>query len=210
MLYHVRQANLLMRATDFNSDGRSDCLGIHVKDIRLITDPRVSVDILGKSPSSQFSSYWTWGIPSSNIETTPEEYIRTFSRFVILHSKKLDFQTLRLCESLFWIFSSHEFQFRSYLDRHCLGILFSNKSFPKRVLGLAWRGDPSKHSGICQKRQSGSGANLNSLFITLRTSNMERIPLQMGILNLLHEILHAFGASHDPKGNWNAPFFIPD
>jgi len=169
MLYHVRQANLLMRATDFNSDGRSDCLGIHVKDIRLITDPRVSVDILGKSPSSQFSSYWTWGIPSSNIETTPEEYIRTFSR--------------------------------SYLDRHCLGILFSNKSFPKRVLGLAWRGDPSKHSGICQKRQSGSGANLNSLFITLRTSNMERIPLQMGILNLLHEILHAFGASHDPKDN---------
>ena len=29
---------------------------------------------------------------------------------------------------------------------------------------------------------------------------MERIPLRMGILNLLHEILHAFGASHDPKG----------
>ena len=56
-------------------------------------------------------------------------------------------------------------------------------------------------SGICQKRQPGSGANLNSLFITLRTSSMERIPLQMGILNLLHEILHAFGASHDPKGN---------
>ena len=87
MLYHVRQANLLMRATDFNSDGRSDCLGIHVKDIRLITDPRVSVDVLGKSPTSQFSSYWTWGIPSSNIETTPEEYIRTFSRYVISHSK---------------------------------------------------------------------------------------------------------------------------
>ena len=74
------------------------------------------------------------------------------------------------------------------------------------MLGLAWRGDPSKHSGICQKRQAGSGANLNSLFITLRTSNMERIPLQMGILNLLHEILHAFGARHDPKGT--TPFIV--
>ena len=197
MLYHVRQANLLMRATDFNSDGQSDCLGIHVKDIRLITDPRVTVDILGKSTSAHFSSYWTWGIPSNNIETTPEEYIRTFSRW---EKNKFPFA--------FWWFSTspHEFQFRSYLDRHCLGILFSNKAFPKRVLGLAWRGDPSKHSGICQKRQAGSGANLNSLFITLRTSNMERIPLQMGILNLLHEILHAFGARHDPKGT--TPFIL--
>ena len=121
-----------------------------------------------------------------------------FNAFLTKMRHFSNFQTVYAC---FEFFSSHEFQFRSYLDRHCLGILFSNKSFPKRVLGLAWRGDPSKHSGICQKRQSGSGANLNSLFITLRTSNMERIPLQMGILNLLHEILHAFGASHDPKGN---------
>ena len=90
--------------------------------------------------------------------------------------------------------------FRTFLDRHCLGILFSNKAFPRRVLGLAWRGDPAKKSGICQKRQPGTGVNLNSLFITLRTESMERIPLRMGILNLLHEILHAFGASHDPKG----------
>ena len=62
--------------------------------------------------------------------------------------------------------------------------------------------DPSllKGSGICQKRQSG--LNLNSLFITLRTQDMERIPLRMGILNLLHEILHAFGAGHDPKGEY--------
>ena len=95
---------------------------------------------------------------------------------------------------------------RTFLDRHCLGILFSNKAFPKRVLGLAWRGDPTKNSGICQKRQPGTGVNLNSLFITLRTENMERIPLRMGILNLLHEILHAFGASHDPKGKYNAHY----
>ena len=61
------------------------------------------------------------------------------------------------------------FYSRTFLDRHCLGILFSNKAFPRRVLGLAWRGDPAKKSGICQKRQSGTGVNLNSLFITLRT-----------------------------------------
>ena len=97
-------------------------------------------------------------------------------------------------------YSCISFTLRTFLDRHCLGILFSNKAFPRRVLGLAWRGDPAKKSGICQKRQPGTGVNLNSLFITLRTETMERIPLRMGILNLLHEILHAFGASHDPKG----------
>ena len=119
MLYHVRQANLLMRATDFNSDGRSDCLGIHVKDIRLITDPRVSVDVLGKSPTSQFSSYWTWGIPSSNIETTPEEYIRTFSRYVISHSKNYcvcKATSHNICENLkkmFHVFFTR-FQFVGY------------------------------------------------------------------------------------------------
>ena len=69
----------------------------------------------------------------------------------------------------FFVLSVCFFYSRTFLDRHCLGILFSNKAFPRRVLGLAWRGDPAKKSGICQKRQSGTGVNLNSLFITLRT-----------------------------------------
>jgi hypothetical protein len=43
--------------------------------------------------------------------------------------------------------------YRSHLDGHCLGVLFSNKAFPSRVLGLAWKGDPKKQSGICQKRR---------------------------------------------------------
>jgi len=165
LLYHVKQANFLMRTVDFNNDGNSDCVGLHVQDIRIITDPRISVDSLGNRKNSGFSNYWLWSY--SRHKMSPEDYIRMFSQ--------------------------------TFLDRHCLGILFSNKVFPKRVLGLAWRGDPSKNSGICQKRQPGIGVNLNSLFITLRTETMERIPLQMGILNLLHEILHAFGASHDPK-----------
>ena len=63
--------------------------------------------------------------------------------------------------------------------------------------------------------------NLNSLFVTLRfvdlnldldtpplynkiasylrTKNTKRIPLRMGVLNLVHELLHSFGASHDPR-----------
>lgn len=113
-----------------------------------------------------------------------------------LHSNV--FKVRSFLRLLAFVFAHHAS--RTYLDRGCLGILFSNKAFPRRVLGLAWRGDPTKNSGICQKRQSGTGVNLNALFITLRTESMERIPLRMGILNLLHEILHAFGASHDPKG----------
>jgi len=170
LLYHVKQANFLMRTEDLNNDGESDCVGLHVQDLRIITDPRISVESLGYSPgtSGRFSSnYWAWNNYARRSDLSPEDYIRMFSK--------------------------------TFLDRHCLGILFSNKAFPRRVLGLAWRGDPAKKSGICQKRQSGTGVNLNSLFITLRTETMERIPLRMGILNLLHEILHAFGASHDPK-----------
>ena len=77
--------------------------------------------------------------------------------------------------------------YRSHLDSHCLGVLFSNKAFPSRVLGLAWKGDPKKQSGICQKRRKevhlknykdSSDLNLNSLFITLRTKSMQRIPLR--------------------------------
>ena len=75
----------------------------------------------------------------------------------------------------------------SHLDSHCLGILFSNKAFPSRVLGLAWKGDPKKQSGICQKRRKdvhlknykdSTDLNLNSLFITLRTKSIQRIPLR--------------------------------
>ena len=41
MLYHVREVNIMMRSNDYNEDGDPDCVGIHVKDIRVITDPRL-------------------------------------------------------------------------------------------------------------------------------------------------------------------------
>ena len=44
------------------------------------------------------------------------------------------------------------------------------------------------------------GLNLNSLFITVRTKQHGVLPLRMASLNLAHEILHSFGAEHDPVG----------
>ena len=57
-------------------------------------------------------------------------------------------------------------------------------------------------AGICGTRTEvgeGERRNLNSLFITMRTRHMKRIPLRMGVLNLAHEVLHSFGAEHDPN-----------
>ena len=39
-----------MRAEDLDNNGEADCVGLHVQDIRIITDPRISVDSLGYSP----------------------------------------------------------------------------------------------------------------------------------------------------------------
>ena len=52
LLYHVKQANFLMRTEDLNNNGESDCVGLHVQDLRIITDPRISVDSLGYSPGT--------------------------------------------------------------------------------------------------------------------------------------------------------------
>ena len=70
------------------------------------------------------------------------------------------------------------------------------------MLGLSWRADNVTRAGICGTRTEvgeGERRNLNSLFITMRTRHMKRIPLRMGVLNLAHEVLHSFGAEHDPN-----------
>jgi hypothetical protein len=43
--------------------------------------------------------------------------------------------------------------------------------------------------------------SFNALFISLKSSQEERIPLRMGVLNLVHEMMHSFGARHDPDAN---------
>jgi len=157
MLYHVREANLLLRRQDYDRDGRQDCIGVHVAGIGVVThDSSIDNLLNGTFPS-------------------PEHYLRTFSRY--------------------------------QLDGYCLALLFSSRVFPGKVLGLSWRGDEERHGGICQTRTvaprlRGAGLemlNLNSLFITLRTRRTKRIPLRMGVLNLAHELLHSFGAYHDPE-----------
>ena len=56
--------------------------------------------------------------------------------------------------------------------------------------------------GICQNRvriKSDKNAySFNALFISLKSSQEVRIPLRMGVLNLVHELMHSFGAKHDP------------
>ena len=84
--------------------------------------------------------------------------------------------------------------FRYQLDGYCLAILFSSKVFQGKVLGLSWRANTATKSGVCQSR-TNVGTNLEpemrilySLFITMRTKHMKRIPLRMGVLNLAHEV----------------------
>ena len=94
---------------------------------------------------------------------------------------------------------------RYNFDGFCLGVLFTNRAFEELVLGLSWRGNPDLDGvgGICQSRvriKSDSNAySFNALFITLKSSQEVRIPLRMGVLNLVHELMHSFGAKHDPE-----------
>ena len=57
--------------------------------------------------------------------------------------------------------------------------------------------------GICQNRvrikSDNNAYSFNALFISLKSSQEVRIPLRMGVLNLVHELMHSFGAKHDPE-----------
>ena len=100
------------------------------------------------------------------------------------------------------------------LDGYCLAILFSSRQFPGKVLGLSWRAAATTQAGICQTRANVGTEerpellNLNSLFITMRTRHMARIPLRMGVLNLAHEVHHSLGAEHDPESGECAGRFL--
>lgn len=93
---------------------------------------------------------------------------------------------------------------RYNFDGFCLGVLFTNRAFNELVLGLSWRGNPKSEGvgGICQSRvrikTERNAYSFNALFISLRSSQEDRIPLRMGVLNLVHELMHSFGAKHDP------------
>ena len=94
---------------------------------------------------------------------------------------------------------------RYNFDGFCLGVLFTNRAFSELVLGLSWRGNPDVEGvgGVCQNRvrikSDGNAYSFNALFISLKSSQEQRIPLRMGVLNLVHELIHSFGAKHDPE-----------
>ena len=44
----------------------------------------------------------------------------------------------------------------------------------------------------------GKTYSFNCLFISMKSQQQSRIPLKMAVLNLVHELMHAFGAQHDP------------
>ena len=44
----------------------------------------------------------------------------------------------------------------------------------------------------------GKTYSFNCLFISMKSLQQTRIPLRMAVLNLVHELMHAFGAQHDP------------
>ena len=48
-------------------------------------------------------------------------------------------------------------------------------------------------------KANGTEYSFNALFVSLKSANQLRIPLWMGVLNILHEIMHSFGARHDPE-----------
>ncbi|XP_059096532.1 disintegrin and metalloproteinase domain-containing protein 10-like isoform X2 [Tigriopus californicus] len=93
---------------------------------------------------------------------------------------------------------------RYNFEGFCLGVLFTNRAFEELVLGLSWRGNPKAEGvgGICQSRvrikAETNAYSFNALFISLKSSQEDRIPLRMGVLNLVHELMHSFGAKHDP------------
>ncbi len=85
-----------------------------------------------------------------------------------------------------------------------LNLLVPISLFTLHYEGLSWRGNPKPDGvgGICQSRvriKSDKNAySFNALFISLKSSQEDRIPLRMGVLNLVHEMMHSFGAKHDP------------
>ena len=43
--------------------------------------------------------------------------------------------------------------------------------------------------------------SFNALFVSTRSQQQPRIPLRMSVLNLVHELMHSFGAKHDPPAD---------
>ena len=82
----------------------------------------------------------------------------------------------------------------------CLNVLFLNKVLRDGVIGLAYVpefGRVKTPGGICY-RSTFNSEHLNSLLVT-EASNDGRLVMRYVALTLMHELGHAFGASHDEQ-----------
>ena len=46
---------------------------------------------------------------------------------------------------------------------------------------------------MCRYSVDGKTYSFNCLFISMKSQQQSRIPLKMAVLNLVHELMHAFG-----------------
>ena len=78
--------------------------------------------------------------------------------------------------------------------------MFTNRAVSELVLDLSLRGNPDLEGvgGVCIKTDS-KAYNFNAVFISLKSSQEQGIPLCMGALNLVHELMYSFEAKHDPE-----------
>ena len=83
--------------------------------------------------------------------------------------------------------------------------MFTNRAVSELVLDLSLRGNPDLEGvgGVCQTnvriKTDSKAYNFNAVFISLKSSQEQRIPLCMSALNLVHELMYSFEAKHDPE-----------
>ena len=83
--------------------------------------------------------------------------------------------------------------------------MFTNCAVSELVLDLSLRGNSDLEGvgGVCQThvriKTVSKAYNFNAVFISLKSSQEQRIPLCMGVLNLVHELMYSFEAKHDPE-----------
>ena len=71
-------------------------------------------------------------------------------------------------------------------ERFCLAYRFTNRDFDGGVLGLAYVASEGLAGGICDR-------NLNTGIVTI-LNYRQRVPREVTVLTLAHEIGHNFGS----------------
>ena len=62
---------------------------------------------------------------------------------------------------------------------------------------------------MCRYSVDGKTYSFNCLFISMKSQQQSRIPLKMAVLNLVHELMHAFGETNMKHDNVSFLFQAP-